>query len=106
MSMKVERGARTGNGFSGSGPDVVERLGLKVVYEDPEILVVTAPNEYELREIILDLLREKPMSVKEIHSILSGIASEDKIRRALMKLSEAGKVIADEDGRYRVLGLY
>ncbi|RLG77184.1 MAG: hypothetical protein DRO12_02925 [Thermoprotei archaeon] len=86
--------------------DVVEKLGLKVVYEDPEILVVTAPNEYELREIILDLLKEKPMSVKEIHSVLSGIASEDKIRRAIMKLSEAGKVIADEDGRYRVLGLY
>jgi len=86
--------------------EVVERLGLKVVYEDPEILVVTAPNEDELRNIILNLLREKPMSVKEIHSILAGIASEDKIRRSLMRLAEEGVVTMDEEGRYKLLGFY
>jgi len=85
---------------------VVGKLGLRVVYEDPEILVVTAPNEDELRNIILNLLREKPMSVKEIHSILAGIASEDKIRKSLMRLAEEGMVMMDEDGRYRLLGLF
>jgi len=80
--------------------EVVERLGLKVVY------VVTAPNEDELRNIILNLLREKPMSVKEIHSILAGIASEDKIRRSLMRLAEEGVVTMDEEGRYKLLGFY
>ncbi|HDI02205.1 MAG TPA: hypothetical protein ENF93_01015 [Ignisphaera sp.] len=79
---------------------------MKVVYEDPEILVVTAPNEDELRNIILNLLREKPMSVKEIHSILAGIASEDKIRRSLMRLAEEGVVTMDEEGRYKLLGFY
>jgi len=83
---------------------VVNKLGLRVVYEDPEVLVVTAPNEAELRNIILNLLREKPMSVKEIHAILAGIASEDKIRRSLLRLSEEGIVVLDEDGRYRLLG--
>ncbi|HIP56744.1 MAG TPA: hypothetical protein EYH02_01545 [Ignisphaera aggregans] len=83
---------------------VVNKLGLRVVYEDPEVLVVTAPNEDELRNIILNLLREKPMSVKEIHAILAGIASEDKIRRSLLRLSEEGIVVLDEDGRYRLLG--
>ncbi len=87
------------------GEGVVGKLGLRVVYEDPEILVVTAPNEDELRNIILNLLREKPMSVKEIHSILAGIASEDKIRKSLMRLAEEGMVMMDEDGRYRLLGL-
>jgi len=88
-----------------NGEGVVGKLGLRVVYEDPEILVVTAPNEDELRNIILNLLREKPMSVKEIHSILAGIASEDKIRKSLMRLAEEGVVMMDEDGRYRLLGL-
>jgi len=86
------------------GEGVVSKLGLRVVYEDPEVLVVTAPNEDELRNIILNLLREKPMSVKEIHAILAGIASEDKIRRSLLRLSEEGIVVLDEDGRYRLLG--
>jgi len=86
------------------GEGVVSKLGLRVVYEDPEVLVVTAPNEDELRNIILNLLREKPMTVKEIHAILAGIASEDKIRRSLLRLSEEGMVVLDEDGRYRLLG--
>ncbi len=89
---------------SSTGNDVISKLGLRVVYEDTEIVVVTAPNESELREIILKLLRERPMTVKELHSILAGIASEDKIRKSLMKLAENGYVSMDEDGRYRLIG--
>ena len=89
-----------------SSRDVIQKLGLRVVYEDPEIIVVTAPNEDELREIIKNLLRTRPMNVKELHSILAGIASEDKIRKSLMRLAEEGIVAVDEEGRYRLLGLF
>ena len=60
---------------------------LRVVYDDKEVLVMTAPNEDELKEILLELLDEKPMNLKELHAHLSGIASEDKIRRALTDLT-------------------
>ncbi|AWR97785.1 hypothetical protein DFR86_09650 [Acidianus sulfidivorans JP7] len=77
---------------------------LKVVYSDKDIVVMTAPNEEELKQILLDLLSEKPMNLKELHSKLSGIASEDKIRRALASLSEKGQVTLLEDGKYAKLG--
>jgi hypothetical protein len=65
---------------------------LKVVYSDKDVIVMTAPNEDELKQILLDLLNEKPMNLKELHSMLSGIASEDKIRRALADLVEKEKL--------------
>ncbi|MEM0373221.1 MAG: hypothetical protein QXV69_00540 [Sulfolobaceae archaeon] len=77
---------------------------LKVIYSDKEVVVMTAPNEEELKQILLDLLEEKPMSLKELHSMLSGIASEDKIRRALADLAEKGSVMLLEDGKYAKLG--
>ncbi len=77
---------------------------LKVVYSDKDVVVMTAPNEEELKQILLDLLTEKPMNLKELHSKLSGIASEDKIRRALASLSEKGQVTLLEDGKYAKLG--
>ncbi|RUM47322.1 MAG: ArsR family transcriptional regulator [Hyperthermus sp.] len=76
---------------------------LKKLYEDDEVVVVVAPNEDQLREIILNLLRDKPMTVRELHEILSGLASEDKIRYALNKLVEEGIVEGDEEGRYHAL---
>ncbi|BDC19897.1 hypothetical protein [Acidianus sp. HS-5] len=77
---------------------------LKVVYSDKDVVVMTAPNEEELKQILLDLLTEKPMNLKELHNKLSGIASEDKIRRALAGLTEKGQVTLLEDGRYAKLG--
>ena len=77
---------------------------LKVVYSDKDVIVMTAPNEDELKQILLDLLNEKPMNLKELHSMLSGIASEDKIRRALADLVENGKINLLEDGKYVKLG--
>ncbi|MCS7108330.1 MAG: hypothetical protein RMH77_05700 [Sulfolobales archaeon] len=81
------------------------KLKLKVVYEDTDVLVVTAPNEDELIKILLDLLKDKPMSVKELHTILSGLASEDKIRRALIRLVNDGVVYMQTDGRFIVAGI-
>ncbi len=79
-------------------------LGLRVIYEDPEIVVITAPNEDELRDIVLDMLRESPKTLKEMHNKLAGIASEDKIRRCIIRLIDEGIVISNEDGRYKLLG--
>jgi len=53
----------------------------------------------------MNLLRTKPMTIKELHAILSGIASEDKIRRALFKLADEGKVLLQPDGRFIPAGI-
>ncbi|MEM4788597.1 MAG: ArsR family transcriptional regulator [Ignisphaera sp.] len=79
-------------------------LKLKVLYEDPEVIVTMAPNESELKDIVLDMLKSEPKTIKDIHSKLAGIASEDKIRKCLAKLVNEGIVIVDEEGRYSVLG--
>ncbi len=76
---------------------------LQKLYEDDEVIVVVAPNEEQLRDILLRLLNEKPMTVRELHAILSGLASEDKIRHALNELAEKGLVYSDDDGRYFVV---
>jgi len=81
------------------------KVKLRVVYEDPDVVVMMAPNEEELKNILLELLKEKPRNLKELHEILSGIASEDKIRRALSILVEQGRVLSLPDGRYRILGI-
>ncbi len=82
----------------------INKIRLRKLYEDDDVVLMTAPNEDELRTIILDLLREKPMNLREIHTILSGLASEDKIRKALITLAEEGLVTLNDDGRYTVLG--
>lgn len=87
------------------GMDTERKLGLKVVYEDAEVVVVRAPTEDQLVNILTDLLRDRPMSVKELHSFLSGLASEDKIRKALTKLVNEGRVYVMEDGRFTIVGL-
>lgn len=87
------------------GLDPSRRLGLQVVYEDSEVVVVRAPTEDQLVDILTDLLRDRPMSVKELHSFLSGLASEDKIRRALTRLVNEGRVYVLEDGRFTIVGL-
>ncbi|MCS7099157.1 MAG: hypothetical protein RMH84_03575 [Sulfolobales archaeon] len=79
-------------------------LNLRVVYEDQEVLVIRAPTEDELVDIILKLLNTKPMNIKEIHQYLPGIASEDKIRKTLTKLVNEGRVYVLENGRFIVVG--
>ncbi|RLG83482.1 MAG: ArsR family transcriptional regulator [Thermoprotei archaeon] len=81
------------------------KIKLRKIYEDDDIVLMTAPNEDELIDIILDLLRERPMNLREIHAILSGLASEDKIRKALITLMSNGIITMNSDGRYTVIGL-
>lgn len=81
------------------------RKKLKTVYVDSDVEVVLAPNEKELEEIILWILKEKRVAtVREIHSYLEAIASEEKIRRVLHRLVVAGAVKQYHDGRYEILG--
>ena len=80
------------------------RKRLKTVYVDSDVEVVLAPNEKELEEIILLILKEKRIAtVKEIHSYLEAIASEEKIRKILHKLVVEGTVKQYHDGRYEIL---
>ena len=81
------------------------KIRLRVLYEDPDVVVVTAPNEDELKQILLNLLQERPMNLKELHGVLSGLASEDKIRKALSQLMDQNRVIMEHDGRYKTIGL-
>jgi len=80
--------------------ELAKRIKLKKIHEDSDVVLVTAPNDDELIEIVKDLLSIKSMSIKEIHQVLSGVASEDKIRRALNTLIEKGEVYIDNNGKY------
>ncbi|MEM1720370.1 MAG: ArsR family transcriptional regulator, partial [Desulfurococcaceae archaeon] len=63
--------------------ELSRRIRLRILHEDDEVILVTAPNDEELTIIVKELLSYRSMNLKEIHQILSGIASEDKIRKAL-----------------------
>ncbi|OYT40544.1 MAG: hypothetical protein B6U89_01680 [Desulfurococcales archaeon ex4484_58] len=88
-------------------PDEIEyfnrKVRLRILHEDDDIVLMTAPNEEQLMDIIKELISEKPMNLREIHLILSGIASEDKIRRALISLVERGLAVLGSDGRYSAI---
>jgi len=76
---------------------------LEVVYDDDEVTVVVAPEEDELKNVIINLLREKPMDVKEIHNVLTNLASDEKIRKALYELADEGRVVEDRKSKKFVL---
>ena len=79
---------------------------LEVVYDDDELVVMIAPEEDELKNVIIDLLKERPMDIKEIHSVLTNLASDEKIRKALNELAEEGKVIEDKKTKkFMLLGV-
>lgn len=81
--------------------DITSRLSR--IYEDEDIVVYTAPNEDELKDLLLDLLRQYgPMTIRDLHAHLSGLASEDKIRQALNHLVLNNKVYVFSDGKYAV----
>jgi hypothetical protein len=81
--------------------ELSRRVRLRVIHEDSDIVLTSAPNDDQLIEIIKDLLSYKPMNLKEIHYVLSGIASEDKIRKALNTLISRGEVyINGNNGKY------
>lgn len=80
--------------------ELSRRVRLRILHEDDEVVLLTAPNDDELADIVKELLKYKSMNLKEIHLILSGIASEDKIRKALNTLIERGEVYLKDNGKY------
>ncbi|MEM4718160.1 MAG: ArsR family transcriptional regulator [Desulfurococcaceae archaeon] len=91
------------NNASLNSEDIQElsrRVRLRILHEDDDMVLLTAPNDDELISIVKELLSYKPMNLKEIHQILSGIASEDKIRKAINTLLESGQVHISNDGKY------
>ncbi len=86
--------------------EVVEETHKKVmeelekIYEDEDIEVFAAPDDAELEQLLLNILKEKPMKFKELKEVFSATAGEDRLRRSLMKLLEEGRIRELEDGTY------
>ena len=60
-----------------------------LIYEDDEIEVYVMPNYDEIKQIILNMLKEKgALSSREAHDLLPFPVSEDKIRKILDSLVE------------------
>ncbi|ADI31653.1 hypothetical protein [Staphylothermus hellenicus] len=72
----------------------------KIVYEDQEVIVALAPRDEELPEMVLETIKEKgrPMFFDELIKEFSGIAGEDRLRKAVNHLLALGAIIEFPDG--------
>lgn len=72
----------------------------KVVYEDTDILIEIAPRDFELPDAVYDAIRNKgrPVFFQELVREFSGIAGEDRVRRAVNHLLALKKIIEFPDG--------
>ncbi len=79
----------------------------KKVYEDQDVVVTIAPRDEELGNVIVDTIREKgrPMTWEELREEFSGIAGEDRLRKALNKLVDTGILVEFPDGSYGLPGM-
>ncbi len=77
-------------------------LDLKVLYEDEELVVMKAPTDEELMELVYKFIRSKgrPVTWKELREAFSGTAGEDRLRKALIKLRQSGRIVELRGGRY------
>ncbi|WP_075049703.1 hypothetical protein [Ignicoccus islandicus] len=73
---------------------------LEKIYEDDEIVLLAAPDDIELEQLILNILQEKRMKFKELKEVFSATAGEDRLRRALLKLLEENRIFELPDGSY------
>lgn len=74
----------------------------KVIYEDEEIMVMKAPSDEELEEIVLSIIESKgrPLTWKELRKELSGLVGEDRLRKTLLKLIDKDLVVEMIDGTF------
>ncbi len=77
-------------------------MRLSVLYEDEEIVVMKAPHDDELVQLVYEFIVEKgrPVTWKELREAFSGIAGEDRLRKALHVLREKGMIVELRGGRY------
>ena len=75
---------------------------MKTIYVDNEIELMSAPNDKEAKELIIQLFKERnrPMTFKELREIFSGVIGEDKLRKLLIKLREEGYLILAKSRYY------
>ena len=74
----------------------------KVIYEDEEVMVMKAPSDEELEEIVLSIIESKgrPLTWKELRKELSGFVGEDRLRKTLLKLIDKDLVVEMIDGTF------
>jgi len=74
--------------------------GRDIIYEDDEVVVMKAPHDEELVDLVYKYIRQKgrPVTWRELREAFSGTAGEDRLRKALRKLREQGLVITDRSG--------
>jgi hypothetical protein len=77
-------------------------IELNVLYEDEEVVVMKAPTDEELVELVYKYIKTKgrPVTWKELREEFSGTAGEDRLRKALSRLRREGLVIDLGGGRY------
>ena len=77
-------------------------MNLKVLYEDEEVVVMKAPTDEELVELVYNYIKSKgrPVTWKELREEFSGTAGEDRLRKALSRLRRQGRVVDLGGGRY------
>ena len=76
----------------------------KIIYEDEELELLSAPNDEEAKELIINIFREKnrPMTFQELREIFSATIGEDKLRRLLIRLREEGYLVLVRSKYYPV----
>ncbi|MEM0020915.1 MAG: hypothetical protein QW039_00085 [Fervidicoccaceae archaeon] len=75
----------------------------EVIYESKDIVVMVTPHEDKLSEIILNIIKSRgQVTIKEIHSELKTMASEEKIRKIVNSLRKA-KIVNSSKGKYFIL---
>ena len=80
------------------GKGVISKLrsrvlkSLRVIYDDGTLLVSPSFSDTELECVLLDVLRTKPLSLIDIQSVFSGVASGERVRRVLDDLVRRGAV--------------
>lgn len=78
-----------------------------VIYEDEDIVVMRAPDDEELIDLVKKKIADngKPISWKELRIYFSGLAGEDRLRKVLIKLIENDEIIEMPDGTFALPGM-
>ncbi len=79
----------------------------KVVYEDQDIIVELAPRDEELPDMVLETIKNKgrPMFFDELVREFSGIAGEDRLRKAVNHLLALKLLMEYPDGSLGLPGM-
>lgn len=80
---------------------------IRIVYEDADVIVSLAPRDEELPEMVLETIKNKgrPMFFEELIKEFSGIAGEDRLRKAVNHLLALGAIMEYPDGSLGIPGM-